>query len=103
LTATTDLKKVNTADNFRYAFKKFDKDGDGSITVDEVLDALKDIGVQEEAAAEIVREADLNNDGVIDYDEFVQMMTEKNKFEEASNHVRNKNLQSLASKVLVSA
>eukprot|EP00188_Purpureofilum_apyrenoidigerum_P002421 Plantae.Rhodophyta-Purpureofilum_apyrenoidigerum.ctg2499.p1 GENE.Plantae.Rhodophyta-Purpureofilum_apyrenoidigerum.ctg2499~~Plantae.Rhodophyta-Purpureofilum_apyrenoidigerum.ctg2499.p1 ORF type:complete len:582 (-),score=168.87 Plantae.Rhodophyta-Purpureofilum_apyrenoidigerum.ctg2499:141-1886(-) len=102
LAATTDLRKINTADNFRYAFKKFDKDNDGSITVEEVFDALKDIGVEETHARQFVLDADLNNDGVIDYDEFVTMMTQRGGIEEASNKVRNKNIKNIANNALKS-
>mmetsp|Transcript_5988 Transcript_5988/g.18033 ORF Transcript_5988/g.18033 Transcript_5988/m.18033 type:complete len:536 (+) Transcript_5988:102-1709(+) len=101
LAATADLNKINTADNFRYAFKNFDKDGDGRITVDEVLDALKDIGVEPEHAREIVADADLNSDGVIDFDEFVFMMKEKGNINEACNNMRNKNIKELADQALV--
>eukprot|EP00190_Bangiopsis_sp_CCMP1999_P007017 CAMPEP_0198722290 /NCGR_PEP_ID=MMETSP1475-20131203/72_1 /TAXON_ID= ORGANISM="Unidentified sp., Strain CCMP1999" /NCGR_SAMPLE_ID=MMETSP1475 /ASSEMBLY_ACC=CAM_ASM_001111 /LENGTH=522 /DNA_ID=CAMNT_0044483193 /DNA_START=172 /DNA_END=1740 /DNA_ORIENTATION=- len=100
LAATADLKKINTADNFRYAFKKFDRDNDGSITVEEVFDALKDIGVEEMHARQFVQDADLNNDGVIDYDEFVTMMTQRGGIEEASNKVRNKNIKEIANNAL---
>lgn len=100
LAATANLNKLNTADNFRYAFQQFDKDGDGSITVEEVLDALKDIGVEAKQAAQIVREADLNKDGVIDYDEFVYMMTEKEKLDEVASEVRKKDITKLTTKAL---
>ncbi|KAJ8907282.1 hypothetical protein NDN08_007397 [Rhodosorus marinus] len=100
LTATTDLKKLNNVDNFRYAFKKFDKDGDGSITAEEVLIALRDIGVDGAQAREIVASADKNKDGVIDYDEFVIMMTEQENTEEASKQVKTKNIGHLATKVV---
>ncbi|CAJ1378906.1 unnamed protein product [Effrenium voratum] len=54
-------------------FKKFDKDGNGRISVSELQNVLmwinKDITVAE--IGKILREVDTNNDGAIDYNEFV--------------------------------
>ena len=47
------------------AFEKFDVDGKGSISKDDLVAVFG-----EDSVAEIMREADLNQDGVIDYKEF---------------------------------
>lgn len=46
--------------------QKFDKDGDGFISLEEVREALAGIG-HEDKAAEIMRRADENGDGRVDY------------------------------------
>mmetsp|Transcript_32643 Transcript_32643/g.128185 ORF Transcript_32643/g.128185 Transcript_32643/m.128185 type:complete len:84 (+) Transcript_32643:151-402(+) len=58
------------------AFAKLDRNGDGKISVDEVMTALEDMNITEEAAKQMIAESDKNNDGEIDYAEFIAMMTE---------------------------
>ena len=59
------------------AFKVFDKDGNGFITSHELRNIM--IHLEEdltpEEIEEMVREADINNDGTIDLEEFVKMMS----------------------------
>jgi Ca2+-binding EF-hand superfamily protein len=49
-------------------FKKFDKDGSGSIDIGELKAALKmiEIDVSEEKLTELLTQIDENNDGTID-------------------------------------
>ncbi|XP_057303781.1 calmodulin-A-like [Hydractinia symbiolongicarpus] len=58
-------------------FQFFDKDGDGSITGVEVKEAMLKLGedLTEEEIAEMVKEADVDGDGRIDYSEFVKMIS----------------------------
>jgi len=58
------------------AFRVFDIDGDGKITVQELQKALKssDMSMSEEKIADIIAEFDKNKDGCIDFDEFCAMM-----------------------------
>ncbi|XP_065136892.1 calcium-binding protein 5b [Paramisgurnus dabryanus] len=60
------------------AFKEFDIDGDGSITKEELrhamLKLLGETGNKKEIEA-VVREADNNGDGTVDFEEFVKMMS----------------------------
>ncbi|KAA8498277.1 Calcium-dependent protein kinase 2 [Porphyridium purpureum] len=79
VTAMTNINKINTVENIEKAFAKFDKDGDGTITAEEVMEALKDCHIDLEKAKEIVKEADKNNDGMIDYEEFYEMMVKKDE------------------------
>ena len=53
------------------AFKFYDKDGSGSISVDEIKQAIG-VGkkVNEEVWNQMVHEVDTNGDGAIDFDEF---------------------------------
>uniref|UniRef100_A0A7S0ZIW8 Calmodulin n=1 Tax=Timspurckia oligopyrenoides TaxID=708627 RepID=A0A7S0ZIW8_9RHOD len=75
ISAMTDMSKLNTVANIRTAFLAFDTDNSGTITADEVLQALRDVANMDiEKAREVVREADKNGDGEIDWDEFYEMM-----------------------------
>jgi len=61
----------------RDAFNVFDKDKGGTISIDElhnVLDSLSHKATNEEIQA-MISQVDVNNDGEISFDEFVQMMT----------------------------
>jgi calcium-dependent protein kinase len=55
------------------AFKMFDKDGSGKISIDEVKQIMKED--DDAKIKEIIKKYDLNNDGEIDYAEFLNMMT----------------------------
>uniref|UniRef100_A0A667YG23 Calcium binding protein 5b n=1 Tax=Myripristis murdjan TaxID=586833 RepID=A0A667YG23_9TELE len=60
------------------AFKEFDMDGDGAITSDELRHAMMKLLGEQTNKSEIdavVREADNNGDGTVDFEEFVKMMS----------------------------
>ncbi|KAM9780209.1 calcium-binding protein 5b [Neosynchiropus ocellatus] len=62
------------------AFREFDIDGDGSITSDELRQAMMKLLGQQTCQSEIeavVKEADNNGDGTVDFEEFVKMMSMK--------------------------
>ncbi|XP_072298596.1 calcium-binding protein 5b [Eucyclogobius newberryi] len=62
------------------AFKEFDIDGDGSITIDELRQAMLKLMGEHTNRKEIeavVREADNDGDGTVDFEEFVRMMSQK--------------------------
>ncbi|XP_055544043.1 calmodulin-beta-like [Wyeomyia smithii] len=65
-------------EELREAFQIFDRDGNGLISVDELREALKMFGdeLSEEELEQLMREADINCDGQIDYEEFVIMITQ---------------------------
>jgi Ca2+-binding EF-hand superfamily protein len=54
-------------------FKKFDKDGNGLLTADEIMNTMKSLGfeIRLEDVKELVKEMDENNDGKISYEEFL--------------------------------
>lgn len=56
------------------AFKVFDKDGSGYITADELRDFLTRLGepLTDEEVDDLLRQADLDGDGQISYEEFVK-------------------------------
>ncbi|XP_072524191.1 calcium-binding protein 5a [Salminus brasiliensis] len=62
----------------RDAFKEFDMDGDGEITTEELRLAMGKLMGESMSGREIdavVREADNNGDGTVDFEEFVKMMS----------------------------
>jgi len=54
----------------------FDKDGSGSIDLNEMKTVLMDLGQQmtEQEVLELFEAADENHDGILDYSEFVELM-----------------------------
>ncbi|KAJ8513881.1 hypothetical protein OPV22_004315 [Ensete ventricosum] len=72
--ATLHLNKIEREDHLFTAFSYFDKDGSGYITQDELQQACEEFGIQDVHLDEMIREADQDNDGRIDYNEFVTMM-----------------------------
>jgi calcium-dependent protein kinase len=57
------------------AFKLFDKDGDGKITVKEIMEVLnREQCRDEDYYNQLLKEVDLNGDGTIDFNEFLVMM-----------------------------
>ena len=76
------VKKMKTSeikDELIDAFKMFDMDHDGFITPDELMNAMAHLGedLNESEIEEIIKEADAENDGKLDFDEFVKMMMAK--------------------------
>ncbi|XP_073275030.1 calcium-dependent protein kinase 26-like [Primulina huaijiensis] len=78
IAATLHLNKIEKEDHLFTAFSYFDKDGSGYITQDELQKACEEFGIADIHLEEIIGEADQNNDGRIDYNEFVAMMQKGN-------------------------
>ncbi|KAG9454951.1 hypothetical protein H6P81_007855 [Aristolochia fimbriata] len=75
ITATMHLKGTDREDHLYTAFQYFDKDNSGFITMEELEQALKEYGMQDDRdIKEIISEVDGDNDGRINYDEFAAMM-----------------------------
>eukprot|EP01123_Difflugia_compressa_P011852 TRINITY_DN4865_c0_g2_i1.p1 TRINITY_DN4865_c0_g2~~TRINITY_DN4865_c0_g2_i1.p1 ORF type:complete len:150 (+),score=44.91 TRINITY_DN4865_c0_g2_i1:149-598(+) len=68
--------KSSTDEEMLAAFKVFDEDGNGTINIDELRKVMKKLGekVTEDQLKEMIKAADINGDGLIDYHEFVKMM-----------------------------
>jgi len=64
-------------DEVREVFRIFDKDNSGYITVDNIRVVMLDLNIQlgEEELEEMVRDADMDADGYVSYEDFFGMMT----------------------------
>ncbi|XP_048535387.1 calcium-dependent protein kinase 5 [Triticum urartu] len=78
IAATLHLNKLEREEHLVAAFSYFDKDGSGYITVDELQQACKEHNMPDAFLDDVIIEADQDNDGRIDYGEFVAMMTKGN-------------------------
>ncbi|KAG9157583.1 hypothetical protein Leryth_022258 [Lithospermum erythrorhizon] len=76
--ATIHLNKLEREEYLVAAFQYFDKDGSGYITVDELQQACAEHGMTDVVIEDIISEVDQDNDGRIDYGEFVAMMQKGN-------------------------
>ncbi len=74
--ASINKYNILQEEKLREAFKLFDRDGSGEITaveIKQILGAGKKFG-SEKIFDDIIKEVDVNGDGVISFDEFKQMM-----------------------------
>ena len=71
LSAMIDGKKVLTEDRLEKAFKMFDKDGNGLLSIAEIIEVF---GGDESYWKKIIEEVDSNNDGEVDFNEFKIIM-----------------------------
>lgn len=71
--------KADSEEELREAFKVFDKDGNGYISAAELRHVMTNLGekLTDEEVEEMIREADIDGDGQVNYDEFVKMMSSK--------------------------
>ncbi|XP_069387908.1 calcium-binding protein 2 isoform X2 [Paralichthys olivaceus] len=75
LAETADMIGVK---ELRDAFKEFDSNGDGQISLMELREAMKKLmgeQVTNREINEILQDVDLNGDGLVDFEEFVRMMS----------------------------
>ena len=61
------------------AFKVFDKDGNGFVSEAKLRHVMTNLGekLTDEEVDEMIREADIDGDGQINYEEFVKVMMAK--------------------------
>uniref|UniRef100_A0A6B2G2W3 Calmodulin-2 B (Trinotate prediction) n=1 Tax=Myxobolus squamalis TaxID=59785 RepID=A0A6B2G2W3_MYXSQ len=64
---------------FKEAFSLFDKDGDGTISSEELGSVMKSLGQNpsNQELCDMINEVDLDKNGIIDFDEFLTMMSRK--------------------------
>jgi len=78
LAATMETGLYLKEEKLYMAFKMFDKDGNGTISADELKAVLGNdesyAGKDQKFWNDLIKEADLNGDGEIDYNEFITMM-----------------------------
>ncbi len=79
LAATLEKKTFLKEERLYEAFSMLDKDNDGKITKEELISILKLESKDDEYVSELMKNADTNKDGVIDYKEFLNLMGYKTK------------------------
>ena len=73
------MKDTDTEEELIDAFKVFDRDGNGLISAAELRHVMTNLGekLTDEEVDEMIKEADIDGDGHINYEEFVKMMMTK--------------------------
>lgn len=68
------MKETDTEEELREAFKVFDKDGNGFISAAELRHVMTNLGekLSDQEVDEMIKEADTDGDGQVDYAEFVR-------------------------------
>jgi len=79
LASLIDQKQYKKTERLRDAFRIFDKNGDGSISLQELIEMLKDPTVtgkaqDEEEAKRLFDQVDTDGNGLISFEEFEAMM-----------------------------
>jgi len=71
---------TDTMEEMKMAFRAFDTDGDGKVSKEEFRLCMLNFGERfgEEEIEEMVKQADTDDDGFIDFTEFVSMITHEN-------------------------
>ncbi|XP_066587149.1 calmodulin-like isoform X2 [Prorops nasuta] len=74
------MKGADGEDELREAFRVFDKNNDGLISSKELRHVMTNLGekLSEEEVDDMIKEADLDGDGMVNYEEFVTILTSKN-------------------------
>ena len=76
LTATINWREALSRERLEVAFKAFDIDGSGKITVDEIkLFIGGNDNIEETGWVKMIEGVDKNGDGEVDFDEFFDLMT----------------------------
>merc|ERR1719355_49743 len=75
------MKDTDTEEELIEAFKVFDRDGNGFISAAELRHVMTNLGekLTDEDVDEMIREADVDGDGQVSYEEFVKMAMRKMK------------------------
>ena len=71
------MKDTDSEEEIREAFKVFDRDNNGFISAAELRHVMTSIGekLTDEEVDEMIREADIDGDGQINYEEFVRVIS----------------------------
>eukprot|EP00758_Cryptobia_borreli_P000587 Tbor_TRINITY_DN1254_c0_g1::TRINITY_DN1254_c0_g1_i1::g.5731::m.5731/K02183/CALM; calmodulin len=93
-----DLLSIEQIAQLKEAFSVFDKEGGGSISVQDLKDVFRNMGqsITIEDATRMIEEADLDANGVVDFPEFLTMIaTDSQAYQITQNP--NKEMMSLFS------
>merc|ERR1712150_352675 len=73
---TRKMKDTDSEEEIRDAFRVFDKDGTGFISAAQLRHVMANLGekLTDEEVDEMIREADIDGDGQVNYEDFVKMM-----------------------------
>lgn len=76
---------------YKEAFEIFDKDNDGSITMVELRNVMKTLNQEpsDQELNEMIAEVDIDGNGKIDFEEFVNLMNKRSKETDAEEEVIN--------------
>uniref|UniRef100_A0ACD6AHL8 Uncharacterized protein n=1 Tax=Avena sativa TaxID=4498 RepID=A0ACD6AHL8_AVESA len=96
VTVSLHLKKMTNDEYLASAFRYFDKDGSGFIELDELR---QELGPNEQAILEIIRDVDTDKDGRISYQEFELMMKSGADWRNGSRQYSRANFSSLSRKL----
>ncbi|CAM1311893.1 Uncharacterised protein g5829 [Pycnogonum litorale] len=71
------MKDTDNEEELKEAFRVFDKNNDGFISASELRHVMTNLGekLTDEEVEEMIKEADLDGDGLVNYDEFVTILT----------------------------
>ncbi|WVZ91868.1 hypothetical protein U9M48_037983 [Paspalum notatum var. saurae] len=96
VTVSLHLKKMSNDQYLADAFSYFDKDGSGFIELDELREEL---GPNDQAILDIIRDVDTDKDGRISYQEFELMMKSGADWRNGSRQFSRANFSSLSRKL----
>uniref|UniRef100_A0A0A9Z690 Calmodulin n=1 Tax=Lygus hesperus TaxID=30085 RepID=A0A0A9Z690_LYGHE len=73
------MKGAEGEDELREAFRVFDKNNDGLISNSELRHVMTNLGekLSDEEVDDMIKEADIDGDGMVNYEEFVTILTSK--------------------------
>jgi calmodulin len=76
---TTKMKETELEEQLIETFKVFDRDGNGLLSGQELKYVMAVVGevLTDTEVDELIKQADVDGDGFINYQEFVKMMTAK--------------------------
>ncbi|XP_047611369.1 calmodulin-like protein 5 [Phacochoerus africanus] len=78
-TMVTTMQAHGSEGGLRETFRAFDLDGDGHISVDELRQTMAKLGetLSPEELDMMIREADVDQDGRVNYEEFLRVLAQK--------------------------
>ncbi|KAG7633227.1 EF-hand domain [Arabidopsis suecica] len=84
------MKDTDSEEELKEAFRVFDKDQNGFISAAELRHVMTNLGekLTDEEVDEMIREADVDGDGQINYEEFVKVMMANHVWECASKLIK---------------